>query len=170
MQANTSQNLRAQLLNGIIFISDVIGILFAAIYIVFACILIVFGLGNVILKLWLIGVTGIYILLSLVFLFFIGKGRRLKKAFNLFFRYFKYALRIANMFLVFAVLIDMSFGNRLLAAIGIIVLIVSFIVHLFFDIVTLLLKIIIRKVARNYQTAFKEIKTAVMRNEIGQNY
>jgi len=158
MQASDFQNLRTRLLNAVIFISDVISILFALVYILFACVVIILGLGDITLKLWLIGATGAYVIVSLIFLIFLGRGRKLKKAFSLFIRYLKYTMRIINMFLVFAILVDMSFGNRIIAVLGIIVLIVSFLVHLFLDIVTLLLKIAIRKVAKSYKGTFEAVK------------
>ena len=156
-----SQHIRRQLLNSIILISDIIGIFFALIYILFSCVLIVLGIGNTTLKLWMIAITGIYIVFSLFFIIFLGRGRRVKKAVKLFCKYLKYVMRLANMVLIFAVLVDMSFGNRILATIGIIVLIISFILHVFLDIIILLLKLALRNVAKNYKTAFENIRTDI---------
>jgi len=141
-------------------IADVCGIIFALVYIVFVTMLLVIDFGNRTLGIFLIAVSAVYIIFSLVNIFIL-EGRKSQKIIKRIYRYTKYAMRLINMVFVIASLVAMPFGTgQIVAVISVIVLLVSFVLSIIIDITVIVIKSVIKAAIKDIKQEFAEFAAA----------
>ena len=154
-----SKNQNPSFLDSVIFVADILGIIFGLTYIAFSLILMVLGLANIPLSIILISITSVYLVISLVFLIFFGRERKLKKIIKLIVRYTKYAIRLSNMIITLIIIINVPPGNMLWTVLGFVMLITSFSLSLILDIIIWWLKITLKRIKANFAHTAESIMT-----------
>ena len=131
-------------------LADVGALLISLIYVIYVCLLLIFNIGYTVLNYCILLVTVLYISFFFFKIFYLNRinaNTKIKKYAKKTNRYVKYAMRFINaVFVVIGFVNTHLSSNDIVAVVGVIVLVLTFVITLAFDIVTYFIKRKIREI------------------------
>ncbi|MCL2177787.1 MAG: hypothetical protein FWB72_07615, partial [Firmicutes bacterium] len=144
--ANTNETLRIETKRArrlFATVADVSSVLMALVYISYVTMLLIFEVGQVWLNWAMLGVAFAYIIFFGIKIFVLNRNNpslRMRRITNRIYKYTKYGMRIINAaFIIFSIIV-VGEDQSLIALVGVVILIVTFIIAVFWDILTMVVR------------------------------
>ena len=143
-------------------IADAGGLIMTLIYLSYVSMMLIFDVGYKVLNFCMLGITAAYILFlafKMLYLNRFGQSGKIKRTTKRIYRYGKYTMRIINAVFVILAIVNVQISDsHIVPVIGIIVLVMTFIITVAFDLIMYFIKKKVREIRLEWQNLGSEGK------------